>query len=119
MRRYLPLLLLTAWLAGCASNGITAEPREATLAAPPEASLREAIDLLVERGYVIRHADADLGRVDAVLARWPGYRIRVKVTAADDGSRVALTAIRDERPLPPELLDPLLTDLEERLRAAP
>jgi len=119
MRQRWPLLLMAAWLTGCAVGGaVTPEPREAALAVPPDTGLREAIQLLVERGYVIRHADAELGRADAVLARWPGYRVRVEITAIDGGSRVALTATRGERPLSAELLDPLLADLEARLHAA-
>ncbi|WP_163558410.1 hypothetical protein [Halomonas sp. NO4] len=117
--RAAPILLLTAWLAGCAAVAPAPDPREEALAAPPEAALGAALDLLSERGYVIRHADGDLGRAEAVLARWPGYRVRVEVTPAEGGSRVALSATWGGRALPADRLDPLLADLESRLGTVP
>lgn len=118
MRR-LAIALLLVVLSGCATTSPAPEPRELTLAAAPEAALQEVVGLLMEEGYVIRHADADLGRVEAVLARWPGYRVRAEVTAAGQGARASLTAARGGRPLPPHLLDPLLAELQRRLGLAP
>lgn len=119
MIRVLPILLLAAWLAGCASPAPVA-PRDLRLAAAPETTLRAAIQLLMERGYVIRHADDDLGRLDAVLARMPGYGVSLRLSPGDaGGSRVEAIATRGDRALPPGLLDPLLSDLQARLGLLP
>lgn len=112
------VFLLVAWLAGCATPA-PPEPREIQLAATPEATLREAMELLMERGYVIRHADGDLGRLEAVLGRMPGYGVSLRVAGQGDGSRVSFIATRGGRPLPPTVLDPLLTDLQSRLGLLP
>ena len=119
MTRALFPLLLIAWLAGCAASSPGA-PVERRLAATPEATLREAMALLMERGYVIRHADIDLGRLDAVLARMPGYGIALRVSPGVEGeSRIEALATRGGRALPPGLLAPWLADLEARLGPAP
>ena len=89
----------------------------------PASALAASISMLMERGYVIRHADAELGRLEAVIARWPGYRVRLEIEAAGGvsgeesvgRSRLAMTAWRGGRPLPPSLVEPLLTDLNARL----
>ena len=118
MRAFIIVLLL-ALLSGCATAQQTPEPRELTLAAAPETALQEIVGLLMEQGYVIRHADAELGRVEAVLARWPGYRVRAALTPEAQGVRASLTATRGYTPLPPHLLDPLLAELQRRLGLAP
>ncbi len=113
-------LLLALWLSGCAaSGGPAAETRELSLAAPPEQAMQATLGLLMEQGYVIRHADLGLGRADAALARWPGYRVRLGVTPEGAGARVVLSATRGGQPLPPHLLDPLLAALQVRLGLAP
>ncbi|QOR40418.1 hypothetical protein HNO52_19230 [Billgrantia diversa] len=117
--RGLVIVLLLVALSGCATTMQPPEPRELTLAAAPEATLQEIVGLLMEEGYVIRHADAELGRVEAVLARWPGYRVRAEVTPIGQGARASLTATRGGIPLPPHLLDPLLAELQRRLGLAP
>ncbi|MGM0982541.1 MAG: hypothetical protein ACQEXG_03830 [Pseudomonadota bacterium] len=117
--RLTPLaILLAAWLTGCATPA-PPEPREIHLAATPETTLREAMELLMERGYVIRHADDDLGRLEAVLGRMPGYDVALRVVGHRDGTRVSFIATRGGRPLPPTVLDPLLTDLQSRLGLLP
>lgn len=118
MKRSILLLLLAGWLGGCATPA-PPQPRELPLAAPPRETLRETMHLLMERGYVIRHADAELGRLDAVLARMPGYAVSLRVTGQGDHSRVAFIATRGGRALPPTVLDPLLTDLQARLGLLP
>ncbi|MGQ4878014.1 hypothetical protein ACOJCM_05515 [Billgrantia sp. LNSP4103-1] len=117
--RGLVIALMLVLLSGCATTAPAPEPRELSLAASPETTLQEIVGLLVDEGYVIRHADADLGRVEAVLARWPGYRVRAAVAEEGGGARASLTATRDGRPLPPHLLDPLLAELQRRLGLAP
>ena len=54
-------LCATLWLAGCATTQ-PLEPRELRYSAPMEQTFREAVALMVEQGYVIRHADLTLGR---------------------------------------------------------
>ncbi|MCE8035572.1 MAG: hypothetical protein LPK20_05620 [Halomonas sp.] len=119
MMRSLVIMLLLFTLSGCAAPQQQPEPRELALAAAPETTLREVVGLLMEEGYVIRHADAELGRVEAVLARWPGYRVRASITPEGQGARASLTATQGSRPLPPHLLDPLLAELQRRLGLAP
>ena len=110
-------------LSGCAATLSPAVPATRTLAVAPASALAASISMLMERGYVIRHADAELGRLEAVIARWPGYRVRLEIEAAGGvngeesvgRSRLAMTAWRGGRPLPPSLVEPLLTDLNARL----
>ncbi|MGM0704128.1 MAG: hypothetical protein ACQEUG_17230 [Pseudomonadota bacterium] len=113
------ILLLSTWMTGCAAVPPAPETRGVPLAVSSESALSAVLDLLSERGYVIRHADAELGRVDAVLARWPGYRVRATVAPDGSGSRATLSATWGGRPLPPDRLDPLLSELETRLAAEP
>jgi|AntRauTorcE11898_2_1112593.scaffolds.fasta_scaffold44683_2 hypothetical protein len=118
MKRHLWVLtavLMSLWLSGCATTAPPAEPRELIFETPPELTLETAVALLMERGYVIRHADGELGRVEAVLARWPGYNVQLSVQGEDDTSRVSVSATRGGRPLAPQTLDPLLVDLRSRL----
>ncbi|MFI0472290.1 hypothetical protein ACGLWX_06140 [Halomonas sp. HMF6819] len=131
------LALATALLAGCATPQ-PAEPRELRFNATPERTFREAVDLMVAQGYVIRHADLALGRAEASLARWPEYRLLLRVepfgapqsaalkgtsnqTAASQAasSQVSVSALRGATPLAPYLLDPWLVELQQRLGEAP
>ncbi|PXX95065.1 hypothetical protein [Halomonas sp. LBP4] len=115
----LPAVLLMLWLAGCATPAPAPEPRELNVAASPDATLAAAMAVLMDRGYVIRHADGDLARVEAALARWPGYRVQLQVGAQGDDSRVSVTATRGGRPMAPHTLDPLLVELQDRLGLLP
>ncbi|WP_369335805.1 hypothetical protein [Halomonas sp. ND22Bw] len=116
-------LVLGAGLGGCAATPSPAVPATRTFAVAPAAVLEASQAMLMERGYVIRHADVELGRLEAVIARWPGYRLHLEIEAADgmngeasDGqSRLAMTAWRGGQPLPPSLVEPLLTELSVRL----
>ncbi|WP_252106200.1 MULTISPECIES: hypothetical protein [unclassified Halomonas] len=131
------LALATALLAGCATPQ-PADPRELRFNATPERTFREAVDLMVAQGYVIRHADLALGRAEASLARWPEYRLLLRVepfgapqsaalqgtsnqTAASQAasSQVSVSALRGATPLAPYLLDPWLVELQQRLGEAP
>lgn len=102
-------------LSGCATRPATVEPNETTFSAPAPAVLEAALVVLMERGYVVRHGDAELGRLDAVLARWPGYRVEVAVEPLQEGSRVLARASRGGRDLPPPVLDPFLLELRQHL----
>jgi hypothetical protein len=119
MKHRYTMLLVLLLMTGCAASPQAPEPRELAMTAPPEQTLREVVGLLMEEGYVIRRADAEQGRVEAVLARWPGYRVEVMVTPEGQGSRTSLTATRSGRPLPPHTLDPLLAELQRRVGLAP
>ncbi|PMR81270.1 hypothetical protein [Halomonas urumqiensis] len=111
--------LLVMLLGGCASSPQVIDPRELSLTASPEQTLRASAETLITRGYVIRHADSDLGRLEALLSRWPGYRLQVQVRAEGQGSRVSMVATRGGRAMPPWTLDPLLMDIQNRLDLLP
>lgn len=119
MSRIAALLLMMALLAGCATSPTPATPRELAFAVPPETALIASAEVLMDNGYVVRHADAELGRLEAVLARWPGYRVQVRVAGQAAGSLVSLTAFRGGRPLPPQTLDRLLVALQDHLGLLP
>lgn len=111
-------VLMIIMLAGCASTQ-PLEPRELRYSASPEQTFREAIELMMEQGYVVRHADLALGRADATLARWPEYRLQLQVSEVPGGSRVSLSALRGNQPLPPYVLDPWLVELQHKLGELP
>ncbi|BBI72119.1 MAG: hypothetical protein VYB20_01735 [Pseudomonadota bacterium] len=111
-------LCATLWLAGCATTQ-PLEPRELRYSAPMEQTFREAVALMMEQGYVIRHADLTLGRAEASLARWPEYRIQLQVSDAQGGSLVSVSALRGSQPIPPYVLDPWLVELQRKLGELP
>ncbi len=115
MSRLVPTLLLVVLLAGCAATPGSEPPRELDFAYAPEETLRASAQVLMANGYVVRHADADLGRLEAVFSRWPGYRVLVEVSGDGDQSRVSLTASRGGRALPPQTLDRLLVEMQDQL----
>ncbi|KPQ20479.1 MULTISPECIES: hypothetical protein [unclassified Halomonas] len=105
-------------LSGCAVTP-TPEPRELVYQAPPEKTFRAAVGLMLEQGYVVRHADLSLRRAEGVLARWPGYRLVLDVSEVGSESYVSVSAWRGGQPLPPNRLDPWLVALQGRLGLAP
>ncbi|UYV19589.1 hypothetical protein K1Y77_02630 [Halomonas qaidamensis] len=111
-------LLMTITLAGCATTQ-PLEPRELRYNASPEQTFREAIELMMEQGYIVRHADLALGRAEATLARWPEYRLQLQVSEVAGGSYVSLSALRGNQPLPPRVLDPWLVELQHKLGELP
>jgi hypothetical protein len=117
LRHWLVVGLL-AGLTGCATT-TPLEPRELVYATPADETFREAVDLMVEQGYVVRHADITLGRAEASLARWPGYRLQLQVREEGSGSRVRVSALSGNQPLEPYLLDPWLVALQHKLGVAP
>jgi starvation-inducible outer membrane lipoprotein len=119
MKRLTLTLGLVLLLSGCATRAATVEPSEMTDSAAPPIVLEAALVVLMERGYVIRHGDVDLGRLDAVLARWPGYRVEVAVEPLHDGSRVLVSASRGGRALPNAILDPFVLELRQHLGQRP
>ncbi|WP_346796299.1 hypothetical protein R5M92_12610 [Halomonas sp. Bachu 37] len=119
MKRILIVGLFALVLAGCATAP-PQEPRGLTFPTPAEETLRQAVGLLVEQGYIIRHADLALGRAEGALARWPEYRVQLHVVAeGEQASRLLISAQRGGQPLPPHLLDPWLVALQVRMGVAP
>ncbi len=118
LSKTLVAFLCAGVLAGCAATP-PADPRELRFDATAERTFREAVDLMMAQGYVVRHADLALGRAEASLARWPEYRLLLKVEPLDRASRVSVTALRGATPLAPYLLDPWLVELQQRLGEAP
>jgi hypothetical protein len=115
MSRLLFVVLLAVLLAGCATPPAREPPRELDFPFAPEATLRASAQVLMSNGYVVRHADAGLGRLEAVFSRWPGYRVLVEVSGEGEQSRVSLAATRGGRPLPPQTLDRLLVEMQDEL----
>lgn len=113
------IIALLAVLGGCAAAPMAPEPRAFVLPVERQAALAAGIELLVERGYVIRHADAELGRVEAVSAAWPGYRLRLEVDESPHGALISFSGQRANQPLAPQSLDPLLVELQAALGLAP
>ncbi|HSH49694.1 MAG TPA: hypothetical protein VK991_14045 [Halomonas sp.] len=113
------LLVIGLTLAGCAVAPPPPTPAVLALAAPNERVLPEAAALFMEDGYVIRDSDSRAGKLEAVIARWPGYRVEVKSQPLTGGTRVSMRAWRDSQPLPPALVQPWLDRLAERLMATP
>lgn len=111
-------LCATLWLAGCATTQ-PLEPRELRYEAAVDRTFRAAVALMIEQGYVIRHADLTLGRAEASLARWPGYRVQLQVSEARGGSLVSVSALRGSQPIPPYVLDPWLVALQRKLGELP
>ncbi|MGP9765061.1 hypothetical protein ACT3UM_04965 [Halomonas sp. AOP13-D3-9] len=116
--RHWLLIGLLGGLVGCATT-TPLEPRELAYSTSSEETFREAVELMVEQGYVVRHADLSLGRAEASLARWPEYRLQLQVTDEGSGSRVRVSALRGSQPIPPQLLDPWLVALQHKLGVAP
>lgn len=116
-KRLLAVVLMAVWLSGCAGSSSVAEPpRQMLVAVAPGPALNETLAMLLEQGYVITQADGELGRIDASLARPPGYRLEVRVEPAGaSGASVSLQGYRGGRRLPPAVVEPLFVELQGRL----
>ncbi|MBN8412000.1 hypothetical protein [Halomonas litopenaei] len=110
-------ILVLLLLSGCAGPSVTTEaPRQMQVAVSAEQTLNEALALLMEQGYVITQADGALGRIDASLARPPGYRLEVRVEdVGDTQASVSLQGFRGGRTLPADVVEPLFVQLQGRL----
>ncbi|MDY7117802.1 hypothetical protein RAN53_15755 [Halomonas sp. SSL-5] len=115
MSRLLGALLLLGLLAGCATPSSSLPPMELSVDAPGPRALEASAEALMAGGYVVRHADASLGRLEAVFSRWPGYRVRVEVEGEGDHSRLRLAASRGGRTLPPNTLEALAAEILARV----
>ena len=109
-------------LAGCATSALAPAERAIVVASPVGEALEAGITVLVERGFVIRLADAELGRVDAVRAARPGYMVYLQasaVTPAEAGTRLALSGQRGGRYIEPWRFDTLLAEIAARIEGRP
>lgn len=113
------IVLALCLLSGCAFSSVQPETRSITVAASADRALEAGMAMLVDRGFVILHADADLRRVDAARASRPAYEITYRVEQQAGAARVILSGRRGGRPLEPVALDPLLNDISARLGLAP
>lgn len=116
MRR-VTVFLLIMLLAGCVSTPVVRQPRVIEVDHASDEVLAASLDVLVERGFVIRLADPELGRIDAVLAARPGYEVRVETSEAGDGTRLALSGRRGRRNIEPYRFDILLVEITSRLES--
>lgn len=115
MKRLPVLLLLGLALTACATTSMPLPDRQVRVEASTERALEVGLDVLVERGFVIRLADVGLGRIDAVRAARPGYVVHYKVREATTGAWVALSGRRGNDAIEPHRFDPLLTEIATRL----
>jgi hypothetical protein len=113
----LPILLLMLVLTACATTSTPLPDRQVRVEASPERALEVGLDVLVERGFVIRLADVGLGRIDAVRAARPGYVVHYKVREETSGTWIVLSGRRGTGAIEPHRFDPLLTEIATRLEA--
>lgn len=109
------LALMAALLMGCAGAPRTLPERQVTLEASSEQVLNAGLDVLVERGFVIRFADAQLGRINAVFADRPGYEVRLTTSEIPAGTRLTLSGQQGGRAIEPPRFDSLLAEITSRL----
>ena len=125
---WLGLLVGMLSLAGCAVAP-QPQPRSIAVEATAEATLKATLAMLAERGFVIRHADGDLGQIDAVLASRSGYEVHAQVTSGGErppglviqngDTFLPLSGRRGGQPLDALELDPLFIDVQNRLGLLP
>lgn len=111
------LLVLAATVTGCAMTRVAPSERLVVVDATPRQTLTSAINELVERGFVIRLANAELGRVDAVLASRSGYVLTLETREAAAGTRLSIHGRQGGQPLDPARFDPLVAAIQARLAA--
>lgn len=119
MKHVISVGLLLLILAGCATSPSPLPERQIEVTAASDRALAAGLDVLVERGFVVLLADADLGRIDAVLASRPGYEVRYAATPTASGTRLSLSGRQGSRAIEPQRFDTLLAEIEARLEAGP
>ncbi|WP_129140422.1 hypothetical protein [Modicisalibacter coralii] len=118
MKRLWGALALTLLLGGCASVAPTPETRSLVVPAEMRPALEAGIAVLVDHGFVIRLADAELGRVDAVLAARSGYVLTLEARSAARGTWLALSGRQSGRGIEPQRFATLLDEIRARLGAS-
>lgn len=113
------VLLLMALLTGCVSSPTPLPERQFDVAAPRTSVLSAGLEVLVERGFVIQLADAGLGRIDAVRASRPGYRVRLGAEETEAGTRLTLSGSLGRQAIAAQRFDRLLAEIAERLEVGP
>ncbi len=116
MSRLLIVCLLLA-LTACAATSTSPPERELRVEASPERALAVGLDVMVERGFVIRMADTGLGRIDAVRAARPGYVVHYEVRETQSGTWIVVSGRRGTGIIEPHRFDPLLAEIAARLEA--
>nr|WP_298411968.1 hypothetical protein [uncultured Halomonas sp.] len=111
------LALMTVLLTGCASGQRTLPERQVVLEATSEQVLNAGLDALVERGFVIRFANTELGRINAVFAARPGYEVRLTTSTIPAGTRLTLSGHQGGRAVEPQRFDALLAEITSRLES--
>ena len=115
MSRLAGMILVVGLLTGCATPPSSVPPVMLSSQASSSCALQATAEALMSRGYVVRHADASLGRLEAVFSRWPGYRVLVAIESPGTDGHLALTALRGGRPMPSATLERLASDIAARL----
>lgn len=130
LRRWLALVTTLALLtlAGCAVVP-QAQPRSIAVQASADETLKATLEMLTDRGFVIRHGDGDLGQIDAVLASRSGYEVHAEVTSGGEpppgtilqngSTYLTLSGRHGGQPLDAASLDPLFIDVQNRLGRLP
>ena len=113
------VVMLMVLLAGCATTSARLPERQITVEASGEQVLQAGLEVLVERGFVIRFADAELGRIDASFAARPGYEVRLSTDSISTGTRLALSGRQGGQAIEPYRFDPLLVEITSRLERDP
>ncbi|WP_048306435.1 hypothetical protein [Halomonas sp. PR-M31] len=111
------LALMTVLLTGCASGQRTLPERQIALEATSEQVLNAGLDALVERGFVIRFANTELGRINAVFAARPGYEVRLTTSTIPAGTRLTLSGHQGGRAIDPQRFDSLLVEITSRIES--
>ncbi|GHC15348.1 hypothetical protein [Aidingimonas halophila] len=118
-RFLIPSMLLMLAVTGCTTTPLPEQPRAQVMAVDAGAALQEAALMFADKGYVVRYADADLGRIDAERIGRPAYRVRLEVVEQGDRVLVSFSGRRGSQPIDPVSFDPLLAELQARLGRSP
>ena len=113
--RCLSMLILLLALTACAAAPTSLPERQIRVDATRTRALDAGLDALVERGFVIRLADVELGRIDAVRAARPGYEVHYEVRETASGTWIALSGRHGASAIEPYRFDPLLAEIAAHL----
>lgn len=109
------LMVALCMLAGCATTSAPPPERQIEVSAASDRALAVGLDVLVERGFVIRLADTDLGRINAVRASRPGYEVQYETRKTASGTQIVFSGRHGASPIEPYRFDVLLAEIAARL----